>query len=69
MKTHIYVILRDDRFAGAETPISVRVTGTKAYLNQADAEKECARLQSLRPDVDSLYFVVLARLVEERGDG
>lgn len=68
MKTHIYVILRHDRFHDADGPISVRVSGTKAYLNEEDAQKERARLQSLRANKDCEYFIVLARLVERGGD-
>lgn len=68
MKTHIYVILRHDRFHDVDRPISVRVSGTKAYSNEEDAEKERARLQSLKPMEDCEYFVVLARLVGKQGD-
>lgn len=63
-KKHIFVIVRLDHPFDSNSFLS-RLSGTKAYFDEgeAEAEAECKRLQDLRPDKESEYVVVLARLV------
>jgi hypothetical protein len=59
---HVFVVLRLDAFLrGVSEPVDT-VTATKAFFSQELAEEEAQRLNHLRPDDHSRYFVRLARL-------
>lgn len=84
-RVHVHVILRLDfydddaltiqRDTGTWTcvpghePLPPRITATKAYYSEVDAQQEADRLNALNLSKGCRYFVVLARLEQRREDG
>jgi hypothetical protein len=59
---HVFIVVRVDDYSLADAAIEDRFSAVSVFLDREEADAEAKRLQTLRPQLDSRYTVVVSRL-------
>ena len=68
-REQLWVVLREDRFQGADAPAPTRISVKVIVDSEARASAEVDRLNALHPDGSVQYFHQLARYIPDAPSG